>query len=185
MYPLISDIRVKIAGNIDDVFALLAPGVYTRYRDMFLGRVDDVRECYDNAAAILLPTIAGHGLSIKTIEAMATGAQLVATPGAFRGINVDATKLDNVRFAEDPIEFARHIRELENLVLKEAPSGIEMTDRHPCGGSDKRRQRNTAATKKMFDKLFSFEQYIGGIALIANLLLNNPVVAHAAASDID
>src|SRR5262249_22532514 len=197
VYPLISDIRVKIVGNINEGFAGLAPGVYARYREMFIGRVDDVAEYYDNAAAILLPTIAGHGLSIKTIEAMATGAQLVATPQAFRGINVDPMSLDNVRLAVGPIDFARHIRELDKLVLEQAPSP-KLTDHDPKptlhalpwgpgkrdhNASDKRRQRNSAATRRIFDQLFSFEQYVGGIAQIADMLLND--VAPAAASPLD
>jgi glycosyltransferase involved in cell wall biosynthesis len=189
VYPLLDNITVKIIGNVDCAFSGLAPNLYERYRDVFLGRVDDVSKYYDNAAAILLPTIEGHGLSIKTIEAMATGAQLVATPRAFRGIHLDVKSLDNVRFAEDPIDFARHVRELDKLVLKEARSRAKMNDHpleaelppterlgeRPLTACGKPEQRDTSATRRMFDKFFSFEQYVEGIAENANMLLHKPV----------
>src|SRR5262249_2981523 len=95
--------------------------------------------------------------------------------------------LDKGTLAAVPIEFARHIRELDKLVLEEARSP-KLTDHDPKptlhalpGGpgkrdhnaGDKRRQRNSAATRRIFDQLFSFEQYVGGIAETAGMLLND------------
>ncbi len=61
-------------------------------RELFLGHVKDLGAAYANAAAVLLPTTEGHGVSIKTIEAMSSGAPLIATPHAFRGMRLDPAR---------------------------------------------------------------------------------------------
>ena len=59
---------------------------------------------------VLLPTTEGHGLSIKTVEAMSTGLPLVATSLAFRGMEINPAHLCNVFIADDPAEFATAVR---------------------------------------------------------------------------
>jgi len=55
---------------------------------------------------VLLPTREGHGLSVKTVEAMSSGLPLVATSLAFRGMGIDPAGLRNVFVADDPAAFA-------------------------------------------------------------------------------
>ncbi|MCG5029716.1 glycosyltransferase family 4 protein, partial [[Ruminococcus] torques] len=52
-------------------------------------------------------TTAGTGLSIKTVEAMASGLPLIASPLAFRGMHVDPAGLGNVALAADADAFAK------------------------------------------------------------------------------
>ncbi len=58
--------------------------------DWFLGRVEDPGAVYANARLVLLPTIGGTGLSIKTVEALSSGLPLIATPQALRGMDREA-----------------------------------------------------------------------------------------------
>ncbi len=107
--PLIQSINVKIVGNIDLQFSNKTPELYSKYRDIFLGQVDNLASYYSETTAILIPTIEGHGLSIKTVEAMATNRTIIATPRAFRGIDIDLSRISNVQVAESAADFAAAI----------------------------------------------------------------------------
>lgn len=104
--PRVADAAIKIIGNIDQAFKARAPELFRQHADLFLGRVDDLDAVYANAAAILLPTTSGHGISIKTIEALSSGAFLIATPEAFRGMAIDPSRLANVTLVPDAPAFA-------------------------------------------------------------------------------
>jgi glycosyltransferase involved in cell wall biosynthesis len=111
--PRAGDARVAIYGNIDGGVKSRNPSLYEAHRDLFKGRVDDIGAVYARAGCVLLPTVEGHGLSIKAVEALSCGAPLVATPMAFRGMQVDPRRLANVALAEDPARFAQFWREAE------------------------------------------------------------------------
>lgn len=111
--PLSGGARVAIYGNIDGGVKRRDGALYEAHRALFRGRVDDIGSVYANAGAVLLPTIEGHGLSIKAVEALCCGAPLVATPLAFRGMKVDPHALGNVALADDAAQFARHWREAQ------------------------------------------------------------------------
>ncbi|MEF3365776.1 glycosyltransferase [Methylocystis sp. 9N] len=98
--------RVSIYGNIDGGLRKRDAALYEAHRALFKGRVDDIGAIYANAGCVLLPTVEGHGLSIKAVEALSCGAPLVATPLAFRGMRVDPRRLGNVALAENSAEFA-------------------------------------------------------------------------------
>ena len=89
--------RVAIYGNIDGGVKRRDAALYESHRALFKGRVDDIGAVYANAGCVLLPTVEGHGLSIKAVEALSCGAPLVATPLAFRGMQVDPAKLRKCR----------------------------------------------------------------------------------------
>jgi glycosyltransferase involved in cell wall biosynthesis len=108
--PHIPDVPIKIIGNIEQEFRRRAPGLFRAHAAMFKGYVRDLHKAYADAAAVLLPITEGFGISIKSIEALSSGAPLVATPLAFRGMDVDPTKLANVSLACDPPSFAAAIR---------------------------------------------------------------------------
>jgi glycosyltransferase involved in cell wall biosynthesis len=77
--------RLKIVGNVDHEFLSRSDPLYDRYRHCFVGRAPALDSYYYNARAVLLPVVVGHGIGIKTIEAMSYGKPIIATPAAFRG----------------------------------------------------------------------------------------------------
>lgn len=68
-----------------------------------LGRVDDAGAFMRQCAVLAVPTLVGSGVQLKTIEGIAIGRPLVATPLAMRGI---AAAPDHVRVAETAQAFA-------------------------------------------------------------------------------
>jgi glycosyltransferase involved in cell wall biosynthesis len=109
--PKVAGINVKVIGNIDAGVRSGAPDEFKRYRDWFVGRVDDVRSVYGTARLVLLPMVKGFGLSIKTLEAMASGLPMIATSAALRGMQDDAAALQEVTVADDPDTFAHALQE--------------------------------------------------------------------------
>jgi glycosyltransferase involved in cell wall biosynthesis len=105
--PRAEGVRVKIAGNVDAGVRSRDGALFERYKDWFLGRVEDPGAIYAGARLALLPTIDGHGLSIKTVEAMASGLPLIATRLALRGMGEGALALTGVVVADAPEDFAR------------------------------------------------------------------------------
>jgi glycosyltransferase involved in cell wall biosynthesis len=141
---------IKIIGNIDGAVRARAPALFLRHAGLFRGRVPDLDAAYAAAAAVLLPTTEGHGVSIKTIEAMSSGAPLIATPHAFRGMTLDPAALGNVTLAADAPGFAAALR-----AAKAWP---------PAG-------RQTADTRTLYDRLFAFDAYRDALARLAAPLL--------------
>jgi hypothetical protein len=82
VYPHLSDkFTIQVAGNG-------AKWLEGRYLNVeYLGFVDDVRHFLQRARAIAIPTLSGGGIQIKTLDAIASGSQIVATPLALRGID--------------------------------------------------------------------------------------------------
>jgi len=150
--PRAGDLRLSIYGNVDAAIRSRDPGLYGRHSRSFRGRVDDIGAAYATAACVLLPTIEGHGLSIKTIEALSSGAPLIATRLAFRGVEIDPASLANVTVAEDAAAFAEALR------------------RHAAARPDPA-ARPGSPTRRLYDTLFSPQAYQERLAgLIAPLL---------------
>jgi glycosyltransferase involved in cell wall biosynthesis len=143
--PLAPGVEVKIIGNIDGEFRLRAPALLKRRATLFKGRIDDLEAAYANAAAILLPTTEGHGISIKTIEAMSSGAPLIATPHAFRGMRLDPSRLENVTLAPDAASFAAALRRAHSTRL-EPPADHKASD-----------------TRRAYERRFSLDAYRGAL----------------------
>jgi polysaccharide biosynthesis protein PslH len=108
--PRAGDLPLAIYGNVDVAIRGRDPTLWGRYSSHFRGRVSDLARAYRNAACVLLPTREGHGLSIKTVEALSTGAPVIATPHAFRGIGIDLAGLSDVTLADDAESFAAALR---------------------------------------------------------------------------
>ena len=88
--PLAGGAPLSIYGNIDAGVKNRDKPLFEAHRALFKGRVADLGAVYGGAAGtVLLPTVEGHGLSIKAVEALSCGAPLIATPLAFRGMGVD------------------------------------------------------------------------------------------------
>lgn len=111
--PLAPEVPVRIYGNIDRVFCWRAPLLFKRHAGLFKGRVENAELCdaYSQAAAVLLPATAGHGISIKAIEALSCGAPLIAAPLAFRGFPDGVANLANVTIAGGKADFAAALRQ--------------------------------------------------------------------------
>ncbi|WP_374307996.1 glycosyltransferase [Methylocella sp.] len=139
--PRAGDVEIRILGNIDREARARAPALARRFERFFLGRVDDLGAAYASARAVLLPTTQGHGISIKTIEAMSCGAPLVATPHAFRGMRLDPASLGNVTLASDAASFAAALRRAQAA----------------ASGADE--DRAAAPTRRAYEAHFSFPAY--------------------------
>jgi glycosyltransferase involved in cell wall biosynthesis len=151
--PRIQGVPVHILGNVDREVRTRAPRLYSQHEALFRGRVDRLDAAYGGARAVLLPTTQGHGISIKTIEAMSSGAPLIATPHAFRGFIFDPATLGNVTLAPDAAAFADAIVQVAGGTL--AASG----------------SRANSATRKIYEHYFAPEPYRQGLAaLVAPML---------------
>ncbi|WP_292531810.1 glycosyltransferase [Methylocystis sp.] len=148
--PLAGDARVAIYGNIDGGVKRRDAGLYEAHRALFKGRVDDIGAIYANAGCVLLPTVEGHGLSIKAVEALSCGAPLVATPLAFRGMQVDPAKLGNVALAENAAQFAELWRDAQARAERGEAAVPEQSD-----------------TRRLYEEAFSQEAYARALATVA------------------
>jgi polysaccharide biosynthesis protein PslH len=142
--PLAPGVPVRIFGNIDGELQSRAPDLYKAHAALFRGRVEtsELHAAYHGALAVLLPATAGHGISIKTIEALSSGAPLIATQLAFRGLGIDVAGLANVTVAEDGPAFAAALR-------------LAYANGHLAGGAN----RQFAATRRIYEQRFAFEAY--------------------------
>jgi polysaccharide biosynthesis protein PslH len=77
--------KLKVAGNVDVLFAARKEPLYEQYRHCFLGRMPNLAELYAGARYVLLPVTQGHGIAIKTVEALSYGKCVIAMPMAYRG----------------------------------------------------------------------------------------------------
>ena len=139
--PRVGDVNIAIIGNIDAGLRKHNGGLYQRYKQCFRGRVDDIAAIYANAKLVLLPTSEGHGLSIKAVEALSSGLPLIATPQAFRGMQVDPAELAEVILAKTAEEFAAALR-----AARGRPSTSEA-------------ERRTSSTRAVYEANFSPDAY--------------------------
>jgi glycosyltransferase involved in cell wall biosynthesis len=72
----------------------------------YLGFVKDSNQFLREARVLAIPTLSGGGIQIKTLEAIASGSQIVATPLALRGI---ADYPSTVNVASTASDFANSI----------------------------------------------------------------------------
>jgi glycosyltransferase involved in cell wall biosynthesis len=86
-WPLIKEAHSKatlhVVGKVGDVCHVEDPAI--RYS----GWVDDLDLVYREASVVINPTVAGTGLKIKSVQALAHGKPLVAWPNGVEGLNYD------------------------------------------------------------------------------------------------
>ncbi len=98
VYPYLpKTLSIRVAGKGADWLQGRYPNVE------YCGFVPDAQAFIAQAKAISIPVLGGGGIQIKTLEAISTGAAIVATPTAMRGINNYPA---SVKVASDPQEFA-------------------------------------------------------------------------------
>ncbi len=151
--PRAPGVTVKIAGNVDAGVRARDGALFERYRGWFLGRVEDPGTVYAGARLALLPTAGGHGLSIKTVEAMASGLPLIATRLALRGMGEGALALEGVALADAPEDFAAALSEAAR-----APAWSE-------------ERRKASAARAYYEAHFSAEAYERNLAALVVPLL--------------
>ena len=152
--PRAGNPSVRIAGNIDAGVKSADRALYDRNKTLFIGRVDELGALYAGARLALLPTTAGTGLSIKTVEAMASGLPLIASPLAFRGMHFDPAHLRNVTLATDADAFAAALR-----------------DAAASSGRPDAAERAASDTRKLYEATFSAAAYAARLAAIVDPLL--------------
>lgn len=71
------------------------------------GFIEDVREVYKKAKVMVVPLLAGSGIRIKILEAMAAGKAVVTTSIGSEGIMIEPGK--NIMIADNSDEFAKKL----------------------------------------------------------------------------
>ena len=94
------DIDIVVGGHSGEEIVGDRPGVRA------VGPVPDALEFLQSARLVAVPSTAGAGVQVKTLDAIASGRRVVATSTAMRGI---ANPPDTVRTADAPAEFAEAI----------------------------------------------------------------------------
>ncbi len=155
--PLAKGAPVAIYGNIDGGVRARDKPLFEAHRALFKGRVADIGAVYADAACVLLPTTEGHGLSIKAVEALSSGAPLIATPRAFRGMGVDPRRLANVTLAEDAASIRRRVARRSGA------------DRGRRGAA----RRARSDTRRLYDDAFSADAYARALGRIAVPLVDS------------
>ncbi|MFV0280691.1 MAG: glycosyltransferase [Rhodoblastus sp.] len=151
--PRAPGVFVRIYGSVADGVKSADAALYEKYRDWFAGRVDHIGDIYAGARLALLPTTSGTGLSIKSVEAMASGLPLIATTHAFRGMNLDPAALSNVVVADEAEGFAAALRK---AAARPAPAPAE---------------REKSDSRAAYDAHFSEAAYSGRLAAIAGSVI--------------
>ena len=95
-----SGINVVVGGHSGEAIVGDRPGMRA------VGPVPDALEFLQSARLVAVPSTAGAGVQVKTLDAIASGRGVVATSIAMRGI---ADPPETVRTADDPAEFAEAI----------------------------------------------------------------------------
>jgi hypothetical protein len=98
VYPhLPSSLLIHIAGKGGDWLVEKYPNIHYR------GYVPDAQEFMAQARVMAIPILSGSGIQIKTLDAIASGSSIVATPIALRGISDPPS---TVKIAENSEDFA-------------------------------------------------------------------------------
>jgi len=98
VYPACSrEFSICIAGSGAEWLRGLYPNIH------YAGFVESAREFLEKTRVVAIPTLSGGGIQIKTLDAIASGSMIVATPVALRGISEPPA---TVTCAETPEAFA-------------------------------------------------------------------------------
>ncbi len=101
IHPLLPpNLSIHIAGKGADWLS----GKYSNI--CYRGVVPDAQEFMAQARVVAIPTLSGGGIQIKTLDAIASGSLIVATPVAIRGI---AHPPSTITVTENPEKFAQYL----------------------------------------------------------------------------
>jgi hypothetical protein len=97
----VPDAELRVAGSVGDTAEAWSPDI------RILGRIDDVGAAYAQARVVINPAVAGTGLKIKTVEALAHLRPIVLWPSGVEGIAPAARTACHI--ANDWFDFAQHV----------------------------------------------------------------------------
>lgn len=101
VYPLLPDhFTIQVAGRGADWLAEQYPNI------TYVGFVPSAQLFMAQARVVAIPTLSGGGIQIKTLDAIASGSKIVATPVAIRGISEPPSTLHVAKTAS---EFAKQL----------------------------------------------------------------------------
>jgi len=111
VWPLLHEasprLELHIYGGVIEAVTRLAPNVFLHKE------TQDLSQAYATADIVINPMAAGTGLKIKTIEALACGRALVASPVAVEGLPVVENEAGVPWLvAENPQEWVAHLLKL-------------------------------------------------------------------------
>jgi glycosyltransferase involved in cell wall biosynthesis len=108
VWPLIEKYgyRIRIVGGIATLIEKDLPELYQRFRSCFVGPVADLAPLYRASRCVFAPMVSGTGISIKTIEALATGKPFVGTSKAYRGMPMEMVEQTGLRAHDAAQDFA-------------------------------------------------------------------------------
>ncbi len=132
------DLRVEIAGAGAEWLQGRHPNVVVR------GIVPDAQRFLAQSRAAAIPAVTGSGVQIKTLDAIASGLPVVATPTALRGISQPPR---SVAVAETPADFA------DQLVAVARDSSRQRPDAEALTWSAARRTRFDRCVAEWVDEL--------------------------------
>lgn len=139
---------LRIVGNIDRPLRGMGRNRYRQYKDIFIGRVGELHPWYSRARTVLAPITRGHGIAIKTIEALSYGLPMIFSPLATRGFNKHPAVHKLHGLCSTAAEFKSAIE--KRIVEMRAHPGQEIIT--PEIG--------------VYEELFTFEKYCAQIALL-------------------
>ncbi|MBV9389681.1 MAG: glycosyltransferase family 4 protein [Chroococcidiopsidaceae cyanobacterium CP_BM_ER_R8_30] len=112
VYPhLLADLSIQVAGKGAEWLHEMYPNVN------YCGFVPSAQAFMEQAKVIAIPSISGGGVQIKTLDAIASGSPVVATPVALRGIPEYPC---SVILAEAPEDFAKSLTHLLTLLTTQS-----------------------------------------------------------------
>ncbi|MEM9399517.1 MAG: glycosyltransferase [Verrucomicrobiota bacterium] len=112
VYPYLpKDFNVQVAGRGAEWLTEQYPDIH------YVGFVPDAQVFMAQARVVAIPTLSGGGIQIKTLDAIASGSKIVATPIALRGIT---TPPKTVHIAQEPKDFA----DLLSVAIAEASTQV-------------------------------------------------------------
>jgi glycosyltransferase involved in cell wall biosynthesis len=100
-------IKIQIIGNIKNLVRLREPELFDRHKSCFRGEISSIFPAYRSARAVLAPSYAGTGVSIKLIEALCAGKPTITTPVGIRGFPTRFKKQKELFVTDNAKEFAR------------------------------------------------------------------------------
>lgn len=101
IYPhLPANVTIHVAGKGADWLTDQYENIH------YEGVVPSAQEFLAKSKVVAIPTLSGGGIQIKTLDAIASGSQIVATPIALRGIDSPPSTVTTAQLPED---FARQL----------------------------------------------------------------------------
>ena len=78
--------RLAFVGRIKELMREMDRQLYEKHKNCFVGSVPDIEVYYSVSTAVLAPSRAGTGCSLKFIEALCAGKTVIATEDSVRGL---------------------------------------------------------------------------------------------------